>query len=524
MKKTLLERLLDYYQITYEQYLYITRDVSLNDLPSPFLFKDMDKAVDLVKKHIENNHKIVIYGDYDADGVCGCSILVKMFKYVNFNANYYIPSRYLDGYGINEIKAKEIIDKKYDLVITVDNGVAANEPIRMLREAGIDVLVIDHHEAQEILPNANVIIHPIISGYSKTISSSGAFTALMFSIAYLGRIDKYLATLASISLISDMMPLLEYNRDLLRAVIKNYRYGEFPAVDFLIENDSFNDVSIGMSIAPKINAVGRVDKTTNINRLIKYFTSDNKEEIISYKNWILSCNDLRKEKSKDAKENIISTMKIGEESALIIEVELEEGLLGLVANSLMNQFGIPVIVLTKDSQNPNILKGSARSIEGFNLAESFTKLSYLLKTYGGHALAAGLSLERDKLDEFREAFTSLVQGTKIVKKKKETIELNINEVNEETYRLIESFSPFGEEWKAPLFILRHIKASTLMYSKNRSNIITSLSFNSRIIGFNYSETMMKEYDYIDLIGTLRINVFNEKKYTEFLISDIQKSK
>ena len=113
--KTLFEKLLDYYHISNEEYLHLTRPVSLNDLPSPFNFKRMDEAVALVKKHVEAKHKIVIYGDYDADGITGCSILVKMFMYLGFNANYYIPSRYLDGYGINEIKAEEIIDKGYDL-------------------------------------------------------------------------------------------------------------------------------------------------------------------------------------------------------------------------------------------------------------------------------------------------------------------------------------------------------------------------------------------------------------------------
>ena len=521
--KTLFEKLLDYYHISNEEYLHLTRHVTLNDLPSPFNFKRMDEAVALVKKHLEAKHKIVIYGDYDADGITGCSILVKMFMYLGFNANYYIPSRYLDGYGINEAKAEEIINKGYDLVITVDNGVSANKPIEMLRNSGIDVLVIDHHEAQEELPNANVIIHPIISEFSN-ISSSGAFTAFMFASAYLGYFDKYLSTLAAISLISDMMPLIDYNRDLLRAVIANYKYGEFPAIDYLLESDSFNDMSIGMSIAPKINAVGRVDKTTNINRLIKYFTSDDHDLILSYKKWILSYNDLRKDKSKEAKENIISRIEDNEEAALIIEVDLEEGLLGLVANSLVNQVNVPVIVFTTDSTDTDCLKGSARSIEGFNLADSLTKLSSLLITFGGHALAAGLTLKRENLEEFKRQFIKLVENTKITKKIKETIEIYISDINYDSYQIIQSFSPFGEEWKAPLFTLRHVKTSGLMYSKNRMNIITSVSMSSRIVGFNYSQEKMKEFGpFIDLIGTFRINEYNGRKYTEFHIQEIKNS-
>ena len=521
MKKTLLEKLLDYYHLTYDDYLYITRSVSLNDLPSPFKFLKMNEAVELVKSHF--NHKIVVYGDYDADGICGTSIIVKMFKYLNKDINYYIPSRYLDGYGINEEKAKEIISKNYDLVITVDNGIAAVEPIKMLREAGIDVLVLDHHEAQAELPDANVIIHPMISKFSETTSSSGAFTAFMFASAYLGYFDKYLSTLAAISLISDMMPLREYNRDLLRAVINDYKNGEFPQVDYLIDSGAFNEIAIGMSIAPKINAVGRLDKTTNVNRLIKYFISESKEEILSYKNWILAYNDLRKDKSKEAKDNIISSLKTYDESALVIEVNLEEGLLGLVANSLMNQLNIPVIVLTTDSASPDQLKGSARSVEGFNLAESFAKLEKYLINFGGHALAAGLTLKRENLDEFKSAFINLVKGTKIVKKKTDTIEIGINDINEENYRLVESFSPFGEEWKAPLFKIRRIKSDTLMYSKNQQHIITTISLRSRLIGFNHSREEMNNYNYIDIIGSLKINEFDGKRFIEFHIADFKES-
>lgn len=522
MKKTILEKLLDYYHISHEEYLHLTRPVTLDDLPSPFNFKRMDEAIKLVKSHVEQGHKIVIYGDYDADGITGTSILVKMFMYIGFNANYYIPSRYLDGYGINEIKAKEIIDKKYDLVITVDNGIAAIAPIKMLKEAGIDVLVIDHHDSQDVLPEANVIIHPIISEFSK-VTSSGAFTAFMFASAYLGYFDKYLSTLAAISLISDMMPLIDYNRDLLRAVISDYKYGEFPNIDYLLENEVFDDVSIGMGVAPKINAVGRIDTSINVNRLVKYFTITDHDLILSYKKWILECNELRKNKSKDAKENIIANIKDCHEEALIIEVDLEEGLLGLVANSLMNQLNIPVIVLTADDLDKDVLRGSARSIEGFSLSDSFLKLSHLLLTFGGHALAAGITLRRENLEEFKKEFIEIVKNTNIVKKPKDAVELYLTDINEETYKLVKTFSPFGEEWRQPLFKLRHIKVKELMYSKNRMNIITSISLYSRIVGFNYSQEMMKEYDFIDLIGTLKVNDYNGRRYIEFHIQDIKES-
>ncbi len=521
---SLFQKLLDYYQISLEDYQRLIRPLTYEDIPSPFLFKDMDKAVELVNKHVSLKHKIIVYGDYDADGITGCSILVKAFLYRNYRINYYIPSRYLDGYGINTQKAQEIIDKGYDLVITVDNGISAFEPIKMLKEAGIDVLVIDHHEPQETLPEANVIIHPNVSEYTKSITSSGAFTAFMFSWAMLGYPDKYLATLASISLISDMMPLKEFNRDLLRLTMEGYTHNEFPSIEYLLAGEPFNDTTIGLSIAPKINAIGRVDKTTNINRLIKYFTIDDKDEIIPYKNWMISLNEIRKEKTKQSKEEIIDNLEGYQGKALVIKVDLEEGLLGLVANSLMNQLKIPVIVLTIDSNNPSLLKGSARSIDGFNLANSFIALSSYLEAFGGHALAAGLTLKSENFEAFKKAFNELVEKTELTPTLEKYIDIGINDLNEDNYLLIQSFSPFGEEWKKPLLKLRHIKVSELMYSNNRMNIITTIGRNTRLVGFGMSQEKMNQYHYIDLYGNLRISEFMGRRYIEFLINKIEESK
>ena len=318
--------------------------------------------------------------------------------------------------------------------------------------------------------------------------------------------------------------LEDYNRDLLRAMINEYQKGEFLSIDLLLDGDQLSDNSIGLNIAPKINAVGRVDKSTNTNRLIKYFTSEDKEEIISYKNWIVAYNDLRKEKSKNAKENIVNTLSDSDDPAIVIVADLEEGLLGLVANSLMNQFNVPSIVFTSDSTNPDLLKGSARSIEGFNLSDALQTLSEYEETFGGHALAAGLSIKKDNLETFKEKFFELVKNSKIIKPEKKTIDISINDINEESYNLIQSFGPFGEEWKAPLFKIKRIKADTLMYSKNQDHIITSISMKSRIIGFNYSRSYMRDFVYIDIIGSFRVSEYKGNRYVEFIISDLMESK
>ena len=298
MNKSLLERLLDYYHLSYEDYLKITSKTSLDSFSNGHQFDDIDKAVNLVKDVVSNKGKIIIYGDYDADGIMGTSILAKMFQYLDVVVDYYIPNRYIDGYGINMIHAQEYVDAKYDLVITVDNGITAFEPIELLHNSGVKVLILDHHQTQDTVPVADAICHPIYSHFGE-VSSSGAFTAFMFSIALLGRIDKYLSILASISLISDMMPLLEYNRNLLRSVFDIYKHGEFLAVDLLGDNEEFSEQLIGMKIAPRINSIGRLCEDTSINEIVKYFVTDDKTFILSYFSHIVEMNDARKILSKE---------------------------------------------------------------------------------------------------------------------------------------------------------------------------------------------------------------------------------
>ena len=191
MNKSLLERLLDYYHIDYDKYLELIQPKDFSNFALGHQFDDIDKAVNLVKEIVAKKGKIIVYGDYDADGVMGTSILVKMFQYLDVVVDYYLPNRYVDGYGINLEHAQEYIDQKYDLVITVDNGITANEPIELLHRNEVKVLILDHHQVGEVVPNADAICHPTYSHFGET-ASSGAFTAFMFSVALLGRVDKYL--------------------------------------------------------------------------------------------------------------------------------------------------------------------------------------------------------------------------------------------------------------------------------------------------------------------------------------------
>ena len=514
MNKSLLERLLDFYHIDYSQYLSLTKEVDLSNFRNGHEFKDIDKAVKLVKEAITKDEKIIIYGDYDADGVMGTSILVKMFEYLGVIVDYYLPNRYLDGYGLNILKAKEYVENGYNLVITVDNGITANEAISYLREHNVNVLILDHHQQGEVLPNANAICHPIISEFGET-ATSGAFTAFIFSISLLGKVDKYLATLASISLISDMMPLVDYNRNLLRAIFKDYQDGEFMALSLLADHEPLNESLIGMKIAPRINSIGRLCEDHSINEIVKYFTTSDKEFILNYYNHIVNMNEERKSFSKiDVEELNIDVSQ----PAIIIRGDFKEGIIGLVANSVMMKYHKPVIVFTKSADNS--LKGSARAPEGYDLVDCFSKVKDYFLTSGGHASAAGCSIKIEDFENFKKDFNDVISTYKVEVVEIPYIDILMNELNFENVELINSFAPFGEGWPSANFRLRRIKVDALMYSKDHKHIITSLGNKLKLVYFSYPSEKLENQSFIDFVGTLNIKEYKGFKYIEFTGKEI----
>lgn len=516
MNQNLFIRLLNYFNISEEEYVRITSPVSSNSFAFSHQFDDIDLAVKFVKDVMAHQGKIFIYGDYDADGIMGTSILVKMFSYLNYPVEYYIPSRYLDGYGLTLSKAQECIEHHVELVICVDNGIAAFEPIKLLKDNGVKVLVLDHHQVQEEIPVADYIIHPTFSHFGEVASSAG-FVAFNFSRVFLGRFDKYLSTLAAISLISDMMPLLEYNRELLRIVFQDYEAGEFLQFECLRENEPFNEATIGMKIAPKINSIGRVRTDTSVNELVKFFTSDDQSEILHYIDWINETNELRKTLSKDVDED---SFDIDENTHAIVYVtDAKEGIVGLIANNLLNKYHVPVVVLTKGSEE-GVYKGSARAPEGFSIVEAFKYCQDYMLAGGGHAMAGGCTVGIEQFEDFKKKFLEYADSNPIRQVEHEVIELKLTELNADNYKLVQSFSPFGESWPNPTFILRHISTRSLFFSKSREHILTQIGQRSKIVGFNFPMNEVQQYPFIDMEGNLRTSTYMNVTTIEFFVKKI----
>ena len=518
---SLFNRLLKYYHISEDDYRLLTMDVNEDNFALGHAFENMEQCVNVVKEAVKNNKKIFIYGDYDADGIMSVSILVKMFQMINYPVSYRIPNRYTDGYGLTLNRSKEIVDNGYELLITVDNGVTAFEGIEFAKNHGLDVLIFDHHQPSDVLPIADQILHPEISHFGETPTSAG-FVTFMFAKSYLGYFDYNLATLAAISLVSDMMPLVSYNRNLLRLIIKEYDNHPLLAIDLLKEKDPFNESTIGMRIAPKINAIGRlIDDDAYLSRTVEFFASNDQKLLLNYNEWINEINNQRKELTKEAVDN---SKEIDVTAPAIIGVIAQkEGIIGLIANNFVKKYHKPTIIFALD-QSGDIYKGSCRSPEGFNVVDTFAKLSDILEAYGGHAMAGGCSIKKENLEKFKESFNALASNFKIPEQETPDITLYINDINFENYELINSFSPFGECWPSPRFVLPRIRVASLMYSRDGQHVLTSIGNSSRLTGFYFSKENLSQYQYIDMMGTLRVSSYYGKTNVEFLINEINETK
>ncbi len=510
------EKILNYLNLSPEDYLCLTKNIASIQLPSFDNFKGMDTANKIIKECIANKDKIVIYGDYDCDGIMATSILFKCFQMLNIHVGYYIPSRYIDGYGLNVTRVNEFYKKGYKLIITVDNGIAQFDAIERAYELGMKVIVTDHHEIQERLPKCEVILHPITSEYGDVVCC-GAYVAFMLASKLLNRYDEYLLSLASIATISDMMELKSYNRDIVRLGIYYLNKNKYRNISLLANNELIDENTIGIKIAPKINAIGRMIETTAINVLVEFMTSDNSSRLEYLATFIEETNQRRKQLTKET----ANSLEINQdESTIMLITDLKEGIIGLLANNLLNKYNKPTIIFTKDSTNENVIKGSARSKKGLAINKFLCENKELLITSGGHEQAGGLSLYLSNFNLLKSRFELYANSHPFIEEKEDFVDISITDINEDNYKFLRTLAPFGEGFKLPLLKISNIKVSSLCYSKSREHILYPLSVNQKIVGFNYSKQLMDKYDYIDIYGELGYSYFNGKQSFDFIIKRI----
>lgn len=513
--KTFKQKLLNYYKFSEDDFLKFSKPLEEIELKNPNKIKGIIEAKEIVFEAIQNKEKIIIYGDYDCDGISATSIMVKTFQKLDYPASYYIPSRYIDGYGLNVKNVIAIAENGYKLIITVDNGICQHEAILEAKKRGIKVIVVDHHELPSSPVDADVILHPIYSGISNIVASGG-YMSLFLSASLLGHYDDYLVTLAGLSVVSDLMSLEDYNRDVVRLAIDNLQKQQYLPLKLLIDNGIITEKTFSLDIAPKINAIGRMIEDKNVNLLVKYLTSKNSEDVYQLRDWIIHNNEARKELTKEVVDNL--NLDLSKESGIVLKLDIKEGLIGLIANRLLNQYNVPSVVFTTDEKDPNILKGSIRSKEGFNVTKAFDSLTKYIVNGGGHALAGGLAIKKEDFDNFKKDFIVLCDKYRILEEKKETIEISISDINMENYELLRKFAPFGMGNVEPTLLIKDLPTRGLDFISGGKHLSTQLSINSKILGFNMSSNEIKSHSTINLYGNFNLSIFKNYKTLEFRVN------
>ncbi|MGO1579785.1 MAG: single-stranded-DNA-specific exonuclease RecJ [Peptoniphilaceae bacterium] len=463
----------------------------LEDLNTPLLLPNLIKASNLILEKISSRKKIRIIGDYDVDGVMSSYILFNGLKTIGAIVDFKIPHRVNDGYGINKRLINEALNDKIDLLITCDNGIAAIEEVSYAMENSIDVIITDHHEPpinqlkEEIIPLANAVINPKIKNSKYPFKDiCGAVVAYKL-ISYLFKIkgmdetllyDEYLPY-AAMATICDVMPLINENRIIVNEGLKRLNKIPNNGIKALIDacdlSGKFIDVyHIGFIIGPTINASGRLESA---ELAIKLLIEEDYNKALEYAKILRKLNSERQaltEKGIEIVDNLIKTYNLSEKlPVLILRAKgLEESVLGIIAGRIKEKYNHPTIVLTNSKE---LLKGSGRSIEEYNMFEKISESKHFLTRFGGHKMACGLSLEEDK---FKDFVVHVNNNSGIIKEdliRKIYIDaiVTLSDINNETVINIDKLKPFGNKNPKPLFGAFNLHVEKFnVFGKNRNVI------------------------------------------------------
>lgn len=512
-----------------------TRD----DFHDPFLFKGMDIAVDRILQAINNKEKILIYGDYDVDGITSTTVLKKYLQERGGIVNTYIPNRLNEGYGLNKEAIKKIKEMGTDLIITVDCGISGIEEVKYAKELGIEVIVTDHHEVGEVLPDALAVID------AKRKDNTYPFNLLAgvgvvfkviqaISIKLNLKAEEYLKylDLVCVGTISDIVPLEGENRTIAKLGLMLIRVTKNLGLRELIKNSGYKEIdsnTISFGVAPRINACGRMGHE---EEALKLFLAETKEEAVEVTKKLNEYNTLRQNTEKAIYEDAVSKIEkenIENKNSIIVGgYNWHHGVIGIVSSKVTEKYYKPSILLCFEDR---IAKGSGRSIQGFDLYEGLTKCSEFLDKFGGHAMAVGLTLNKENFESFKDKFEKIAEEANI-KEIVPTIyideEVKLKDISMDLVKSLSVLEPFGEANKVPLFLIKNLKIDSIRALSEGRHLKLSLRDESVVInaiGFDIGN-LAEEYkigDKIDVVGTLEINSFNGFSSIQINIKDIRKS-
>lgn len=498
-------------------------------LHAPNLFSQMDEAVERIHQAIDSQEQIMIYGDYDADGVSSTTLLYETLLESHALVSFYIPNRFTEGYGLNNEALKQIYEDDYTLVITVDNGISSIKEANYAKEIGLDLIITDHHEIQTELPNAFAVIHPKLSPDYPFKELAGVGVAFKLAEALLGYFPKHLLQYVALGTIADLVPLENENRILvyhgLKQLSQNPNIGLKALIELTQINGLITEEHIGFQIGPRINAVGRLQSA---HLAVDLLLSETETEAIQLSEKI---EELNKERQAIVNEIVKEAeIRVNPKTGVIIlyDENWHEGVLGIAASRLVNTFDRPVILLKYDKET-QMLKGSARSIPAFDLFKNGMQMRELFIQFGGHSQAAGMTFEYSNLENIQSQFNTMIfQQLKPSDFKAEiniTQSIELDELSEELVENIQLLAPFGMKNPKPVF---HIKGKPnqirqIGSEKNHLKIQYQTGKNQiDVIAFRFGElyNFITHQANLEVVGELSINEWNGNRTVQIIANDM----
>lgn len=511
---------------------------TLDDLKDPYKMKDMDKFVKRVEEAIDKNEKICIYGDYDVDGITSITIMYKFLTSIGANVMYYLPDRLLEGYGLNKKALDSIKEERAKLVITVDCGITAIDEVNYAKSIELDMCITDHHECAEVLPDAICIVNPkqkddntfsMLAGVGVAFKCITAL-AKRYNLSY----DSYIKYLDIVALgtISDIVPLVDENRIISKYGLEMMNDTKNVGLKALLNIINFKTVDstmVSFGMAPRINACGRMG---NARVAVELLLEKDKEKADNLAIELNNQNTKRQQVEKkifQAAEKMIQKDHLDLKNSIVLyNEEWHNGVIGIVASRLVNIYYKPVILLTKEN---GVVRGSGRCPIDFSLYDTLTKCKDQLIQFGGHELAAGLSIEENKIEEFTSKFEEVVTES-IVGEPKQIIpvdeRIDYRDLNIELLKDINTLRPYGQSNKEPIFMYKGLKVKSIRTIKEDKHLKLTLrddKYQIEALAFSQGNRRdeLRLGDKIDVLCNVDVNTYTTPRTIQLVLQDFKKS-
>lgn len=512
---------------------------NINTFQDPYIMKDMDKIVKRIKEAYLNNEKICIYGDYDVDGITSITVLYKFLTNLGMDVMYYLPDRLLEGYGVNNNALYKIKEQNVSLVITVDCGITAIEEVDYAKSIGLDICITDHHECAELLPKATAIVNPKQKDDKypfKMFAGVGVAFKVICALAKEFNLeeDSYLQFLdiVAIGTISDIVPLIGENRVISKIGLKKISNTKNEGVKALLEIINYKEIDstmISFLVAPRINACGRMgDAYVAVKLLLEQDVKKAKEYALMLDAMNTKRQTVEKEIFDSAIEMIEKENLNSKNSIVLYNPSWHNGVIGIVASRLVNLYNKPVILFTKEN---DVIRGSGRCPSGFSLYDSLTLCSDKLIQFGGHELAAGMSIEENSIIDFKESFEKVVsENISDINEQIIDVDMEISkkDLNVNLIKDIYLIRPYGQSNPSPLFVYKGLKIHSIRTLKDDKHLKFTLKDDRVLIeALAFSQGARRDEfkvgDKIDVLCSVELNTYTTPKTIQLVLQDFKKS-